>query len=113
MLPEYASLEANQDGNALIITDTTANIKRLMQIVAALDTHMATVAEIRVFRLISADATTTATLINTIFQQQASRTAAAARIGRGGCGGFNPFQMMMQMGGSGWAGRRTQRPAGQ
>lgn len=96
LLPEYASLEANQDGNALIITDTTANIKRLMQIVAALDTHMATVAEIRVFRLISADATTTATLINSIFQQQA-QSSGRGQSGRGGFGG-NPFQMMMEMG---------------
>ena len=55
LLPEYASLEANEDGNALIITDTTANIKRLMQIVTALDTHMASVAEIRVFRLVNTE----------------------------------------------------------
>ena len=47
LIPEYASLEANEDGNALIITDTVANIKRLIQIVQALDTHMSRVAEIR------------------------------------------------------------------
>jgi len=60
LLPEYASLEANEDGNALIITDTTANIKRLMQIVVALDMHMASVAEIRVFRLVNTSATSVA-----------------------------------------------------
>jgi general secretion pathway protein D len=105
LLPEYASLEANQDGNALIITDTTANIKRLMQIVAALDTHMATIAEIRVFRLVSADATTTATLINSVFQQQ---TQGTNNRGQGGRSGGNPFQMMMQMGGPG-GGRNGQQ----
>jgi len=57
LVPEYATLEANDDSNTLIITDTTANIKRLMEIIQALDTHMATVAEIRVFRLVNADAT--------------------------------------------------------
>jgi len=74
LIPEYASLEANQEGNALIITDTTANIKRLMEIIRALDTHMAAVSEIRVFHLQSADARNTADLINKIFQpeQQAS-----------------------------------------
>jgi general secretion pathway protein D len=92
--PEYASIEANEDGNALIITDTLANIKRLMQIVVALDTHMATVAEIRVFRLVSADATSAATLINNIFQQQAQSGRSSQR-GRGGPGG--PFEMMMEM----------------
>ena len=68
LVPEYAGLEANEDGNVLIITDTLANIKRLMKIIKALDTYMATVAEIRVFRLINADATSAANLINNIFR---------------------------------------------
>ena len=91
LIPEYASLEANEDGNALIITDTMANIKRLMQIIKALDTHMATVAEIRVFRLINADATSAANLINTMFQQQQSSTRNQ-QVAR------NPIEMMMQRG---------------
>lgn len=94
LLPEYASLEANEDGNALIITDTTANIKRMMQIVAALDTHMASVAEIRVFRLTNTDATSVATLLNNIFQEQTQ----SGRSSRNQRGGFpNPMEMMMQM----------------
>ena len=90
LIPEYASLEANQDGNALIITDTTANIKRLMEIIRALDTHMAAVAEIKVFHLNSADARNTADLINRLFQQeqQDSRSSGGPR---------GPFEMMMQM----------------
>jgi len=30
LVPAYASIEANEDGNALIVTDTAANIRRLM-----------------------------------------------------------------------------------
>ena len=60
LLTESAQLTPNAEGNALIITDTAANVRRLMQIVAALDTHMATVTEIRVWRLYNADATSTA-----------------------------------------------------
>lgn len=90
LVAEYAGLEANEDGNALIITDTTANIKRLMEIVKALDTHMATVAEIRVFRLINADATSAASLINSMFQQQQGGTGSQQRA-------RNPIEMMMQM----------------
>jgi general secretion pathway protein D len=90
LLPEYASLEANEDGNALIITDTMANIKRIMQIVKALDTHMATVAEIRVFHLINADATSAATLINSMFQQEQSTSSRSRQ------GARNPMEMMMQ-----------------
>ncbi len=92
LLPEYAGLEANEDGNALIITDTTANIKRLMEIIRALDTYMSTVAEIRVFRLINADATSAANLINNIFQKEQQSTSRNQQGARG------PFEMMMQMG---------------
>lgn len=109
LLPEYANLTANADGNALILTDTKTNIRRLVQIVKALDTHMSTVAEIKVWPLYTADATSTAQLINTIFQQQAQGTAGRGGFGgRGGMGG-NPFQMMMQMrGGGGPGGGRSQ-----
>jgi general secretion pathway protein D len=92
LLPEYASLEANEDGNALIITDTTANVKRLMEIIRALDTYMSTVAEIRVFRLVNADATSAANLINNIFKQEQQGTSRSQQSARG------PFEMMMQMG---------------
>jgi general secretion pathway protein D len=94
LVPEYASLEANEDGNALIVTDTMANIRRLMKIVAALDTHMASVAEIRVFKLVNADATSAASMINSIFAENQQ----GGRSGRSGRGGDfrGPFQMMME-----------------
>ncbi|MHC4430243.1 MAG: secretin N-terminal domain-containing protein [Planctomycetota bacterium] len=92
LVPEHAVLQANEDGNALIITDTTANIKRLMKIVVALDTHMASVAEIRVFRLTNADARSAADMINTMFEQNQQGGGRGGRTGRGGTGGsFNPF----------------------
>jgi type II secretory pathway component GspD/PulD (secretin) len=106
LVPEYAGLEANEDGNALIVTDTTANIKRLMEIIVALDTHMSTVAEIRVFRLVNADATSAANLINTIFQQQQQSGTRSQQSPRG------PIEMMMQMRGGGrgsFAGRGGDR----
>jgi general secretion pathway protein D len=93
LIPEYASLEANEDGNALIVTDTLANIHRLMKIVTALDTHMAAVAEIRVFRLVNADATSAANMINNIFAQ--NQSGGRSSRGRGG-DSRSPFQMMME-----------------
>lgn len=111
--PEYASIEANEDSNALIITDTTANIKRLMEIVVALDQHMASVAEIRVFPLTNANATSTATLINNIFQEQA-QSGRNRTNNRGGMGG-GPLEMMMQMRGGdrGRGGANGASPSGQ
>jgi general secretion pathway protein D len=107
LIPEHASLEANEDGNSLIITDTMANIQRLMKIVAALDTHMASVSEIRVFRLTNADAASAATMINSIFDQS-QQGGGNNRGGNTRGGGFNPMQMMMQRmgrGGGGGGGR--------
>ena len=114
LIPEHASLEANEDGNALIITDTMANIQRLMRIVAALDTHMATVSEIRVFRLVNADAASAATMINTMFEQSnqsGGRSGRGSSRGgdRGGSGGFNPMRMMMERMGRGGPGGRGGR----
>ncbi len=92
LIPEYASLEANEDGNALIITDTMANIRRLMKIVVALDTHMASVTEIRVFRLTNADAQSAADMINTMFDSDQQGGGRGGRTGRGSTGGgSNPF----------------------
>ena len=111
LIPEHASLEANEDGNALIITDTMANIQRLMKIVAALDTHMASVSEIRVFRLVNADAASAATMINTMFEQSSqsggsnNRNNRNSRGGdRGGQEGSNPMRMMMERMGRGGRG---------
>jgi type II secretion system protein D len=104
LLPETASIEANRDGNALIITDTTANIKRVMKIVESLDGRMASVSEIKVFRLTRAQAGSTAQLINSIFQQD--QPQAASRSGRqGGQGGRGGYDMMT-MGGPGGRGGR-------
>jgi general secretion pathway protein D len=104
LIPEHASLEANEDGNSLIVTDTMANIQRLMKIVAALDTHMASVSEIRVFRLNNADAASAAQMINTIFEQSQQSGRNSRNNNRGGAGGFNPMQMMMQRMGRGGRG---------
>jgi len=103
LVPETAVLQANEDGNALLITDTMANIKRLMKIVVALDTHMASVAEIRVFRLNNADARSAADMINTMFEQNQRGSSRSSRSSRGGSdGGFNPFS---RFGGGGFGGR--------
>lgn len=97
LVPEYAELTTNQGSNSLIITDTTANIKRLLEIIKALDTQMAAISEVRVFRLVYADAENTADLINEVFdvsKRQSSNNESrnpfsrfAGFMGRGGPGG--------------------------
>ena len=67
LLPEYAVLRANVRSNALILTDTSANIRRVAHIVQALDFNIANAAAVRVFPLEYADADDTADLINDLF----------------------------------------------
>lgn len=98
LLPSYAELSANADSNSLILTDTSANIKRVAEIVKGLDTHMSQVTAVRVVRLKYASATEAVKLINEIFAgtdaQAQSRRSSSAREGmrmffgrRGGPGG--------------------------
>ncbi len=84
LIPAYADLSANASSNALILTDTSANVKRIAEIVSALDTYLATVAEVRVFMLTYADATDAAALINQVFQQEEGGTTRARGGGFGG-----------------------------
>jgi general secretion pathway protein D len=77
LIADNADVTANAETNVLIITDTTANIRRLVEIVRALDTRMSAASEIRVFHLAYSDAENTAELINDIFQQDDDETGPA------------------------------------
>jgi general secretion pathway protein D len=70
LLPESAALTANEGGNALVLTDTRASIRRMTEIVQALDTAVSSVSTVRVFALRFADAKTLATMIRDLFQSQ-------------------------------------------
>jgi type II secretory pathway component GspD/PulD (secretin) len=72
LLPTTANLTANEGGNALVLTDTRTNIRRMAEIVKALDTAIASVSSIRVHILKYADAKALATLIKDLFTAQDS-----------------------------------------
>ncbi len=79
LIGESATLSANAASNALVLVDTQANIRRIVQIVRALDAHMAGDAEIKVFQLEYADATSTANLITTLFKPEQEQGGQSAR----------------------------------
>src|SRR4051794_25774364 len=62
-----ADFTANASSNTLVITDTSANVKRVVKIVAALDTAQIDSATVKVFQLQYANAATTAKLITDVF----------------------------------------------
>ena len=61
-------MTANESANALVITDTQANIRRMTEIVKALDTSISSIATVRVFPLKFADAKDLAAAVKELFQ---------------------------------------------
>jgi len=92
LLPSEATMTANDAGNALVITDTQASIRRLTEIIRALDTSLASSTSIKVFALRFADAKEVATVIKDLFPAQA--TGNAGGNNRGATGGFPGFPGM-------------------
>jgi general secretion pathway protein D len=89
-----ADLTANAASNSLVITDTSANIHRVVEIVANMDKTQAEENDIIVQQLKYADATSTAKLIMDIFQPTTTGTQGQQQggggfpfFGRGGFGG--------------------------
>mgnify|MGYP001147699704 CR=1 FL=1 len=85
LLPSYATVSANTSSNALVLTDTQTGIKRIAEIVKALDQSISSISELKVFRLTFADAKETATLIESLFPQQQTSSR----------GGNSPIEEMM------------------
>lgn len=79
-----SSMTANEAGNAIVMTDTQANIHKVAQIIHDIDMGAEEFTELRVFPLHNADPTTTADMLTQLFADDTSR--------QGNQGGFsNPF----------------------
>jgi general secretion pathway protein D len=105
LLPADTTLTANESGNALVMTDTQANIHRIAEIVRALDSVSSSSATIIVFPLKFADAKSVAALIKDLFP-----TVSASASGGGG----SPFGFFSRFsrGGGGDSGGGQQNDTG-
>lgn len=97
LLPEYAQngLSANEAGNSLILTASQTDVRRMAEIVAALDQAISNVSEIKVFQLKFADAKTLVDAVKELFtppaqqnQNQAGRGQLFQNLFGGGGGPF-------------------------
>ncbi|HKX61801.1 MAG TPA: secretin N-terminal domain-containing protein [Verrucomicrobiae bacterium] len=95
----YTTLTANESGNALVLTGTQSDVRRMMEIVTALDTSISSVSTIRVFALRFADAKALSDTIKELFQPPTQgnnndrRNQFLNRFGGGGGpGGFGGGQ---------------------
>jgi len=89
LLSSTATLSTNAASNTLVLVDTQANIRRMAEIIQALDSQISGVAEVKVFQLEYANATNAARLITELFKAEEQRGADSARrmfpfFGRGG-----------------------------
>lgn len=84
LLPTQTSLTANESGNAIVLTDTQTNIRRMVEIINAIDTSTASSASIKVFPLRYADAKELATSVKELFQTDASSSSNSGRTSRFG-----------------------------
>ena len=91
LMPAGTSMSANPGANAIVITDTKANIRRMAQLVKALDTASVSASTVRVFPLTYADATALAQVVQQIFPGTGAATQGGGQFpgifGRFGGGG--------------------------
>ena len=69
LIPAGADVTTNAASNSLIITSTQASIRRIAEIIRAIDVHTSEVSQVKVFQLRNADATSAAKLITETFKQ--------------------------------------------
>lgn len=71
LLSTDADVTATAGSNAIIITDASVNIRRVVQIIAGLDTQQSILSDIRIIQLKHANATAAAKLITSVFKGDA------------------------------------------
>ena len=83
-ISSQAIIVANQAGNSVIITDTKANIRHLMQIIASIDSSAEMQTAVKVFALKHANPNDVVAMLSGVFP---STTGGAQTISFGGFGG--------------------------
>ena len=103
------TITANEAGNSLVITDSQANIRRIAEIIQAIDTGAEDVTEVHVFRLQYSDPTEMADLLTSLFPDESRSGSQSGQSGfRGFFGRFGPPGMMGNSSSSS-TGAQTQR----
>jgi len=80
------TMTANESGNSIVITDTQANIRRVAEVIKAIDLGAEDVTEVRVFKLTYADPVEMSELLGQLFPDE----TRSNQPGQGG-GGFRSF----------------------
>jgi general secretion pathway protein D len=85
------TMTADDSANAIIITDTQANIHKVAEVIKAIDAGAEDVTVVRVFHLKHADPSETSDLLSSLFPDDSRTGNNQAPIQFGGPGGFRRF----------------------
>ena len=88
LLAADATVSANDSSNSILLADTQTNVRRIAQIIRALDTSVSSISTIQVFPLQFADSKSLATVLTQLFTTENQRGTQGQ--GGGQRGGFTP-----------------------
>jgi general secretion pathway protein D len=95
LLADNATISANEGSNSILLTDTQTNIRRIAEIIRAIDTSVASISTIHVYQLQYANAKELATVVTQLFANNTTSGGnnqnQRGNFGRGGRGGFGGF----------------------
>ncbi len=103
-ISSQATFVANTAGNSIVMTDTQANIRHMVEIIKAIDSSAEAETEIRVFHLTHASPSDVATALSGVFPSSSgsgNNNQAPVRFGGGPFGGGGFAAMMGGFGGRG------------
>lgn len=79
LLPSYSTITANEGSNAILLTDTQANVRRVAEIITSLDKSFSEITAVRVFQLRNAEAKATATMLTNLYKQDTTAASGNNR----------------------------------
>lgn len=91
LVSTQTAMTANESGNSIVITDTQANIRRVAEVIKAIDMGAEDMTVVRVFHLQHADPQETADLLSNLFPDDSRSGNNQAPLTFGGPGGFRRF----------------------
>ncbi|HWH68302.1 MAG TPA: secretin N-terminal domain-containing protein, partial [Candidatus Sulfotelmatobacter sp.] len=88
LVSTQTAMTANESGNSIVITDTQCNIRRVAEIIKAIDMGAEDVTEVKVFHLQYADPNEMSDLLVNLFPDDSRSGGSSAPMQFGGFGGF-------------------------
>jgi general secretion pathway protein D len=101
LIPTSADVASNAASNTLIVTGTQATVRRIVEIIRAIDVGMSEVLQVKVFQLKFANATNAARLVTEIFREDQTGQTSGSQFG-----GRRGFMFPGMPGGDGGGGDR-------